>query len=251
MDYKSVIAENIAKVTELDREQICKLIEIPPQKDLGDFAFPCFILAKSLHKAPAMISADLAGNEVLTENGMFEVKNAGPYLNFYIDRSKYAADTISRINEAGDKFGASADGNGKNVIIEFSSPNIAKPFHVGHAFTTILGNSLSRIYDRLGYNVIRMNTGCGETRRLLMRTLSQNFYVSMLSSTRKPRQTIPLMTRQERTSKSSRTAAPKKLSSGRSSEICPSLYSISFTTEWVSHSITITASPSTATGSLL
>ena len=76
MDYKSVIAENIAKVTELDREQICKLIEIPPQKDLGDFAFPCFILAKSMHKAPALISSELAGDESLKANGMFNVKNA-------------------------------------------------------------------------------------------------------------------------------------------------------------------------------
>ena len=157
MDYKSVIAENISKVTELPEDQIFKLIETPPQKDLGDFAFPCFILAKSLHKAPAMISEELAGNESLTHNGMFSVKNAGPYLNFYIDRSNYASDTISRINAAGDKFGASDEGNGQNIIVEFSSPNIAKPFHVGHAFTTILGNSLSRIYDRLGYNVIRMN----------------------------------------------------------------------------------------------
>lgn len=157
MDYKSVIAENIAKVTELDRDQIYKLIEIPPQKDLGDYAFPCFILAKSLHKAPNMISESLAGEASLTFDGMFEVKNVGPYLNFYIDRSRYASDTVTKINKAGDKFGQAEDGNGQNVIIEFSSPNIAKPFHVGHAFTTILGNSLSRIYDRLGYNVIRMN----------------------------------------------------------------------------------------------
>ena len=157
MDYKAVIAQNISKVTELPEDQIFKLIETPPQKELGDFAFPCFILAKSLHKAPAMISEELSGNESLTHNGMFSVKNAGPYLNFYIDRSNYASDTITRINEAGDKFGASEDGKDQNIIIEFSSPNIAKPFHVGHAFTTILGNSLSRIYDRLGYNVIRMN----------------------------------------------------------------------------------------------
>ena len=157
MDYKAVIAQNISKVTELPEDQIFKLIETPPQKELGDFAFPCFILAKSLHKAPAMISEELSANESLAHNGMFSVKNAGPYLNFYIDRSNYASDTISRINAAGDKFGASEEGNGQNIIVEFSSPNIAKPFHVGHAFTTILGNSLSRIYDRLGYNVIRMN----------------------------------------------------------------------------------------------
>ena len=157
MDYKLVLAKNIAKVTELPEEQVLKLIEIPPQRDLGDYAFPCFVLAKTLHKAPQMISSDLAGEDILRNDGMFEVKNAGPYLNFYIDRSRYASDMISAINEAGDKFGASSEGQGQNIIIEFSSPNIAKPFHVGHAFTTILGNSLSRIYDRLGYNVIRMN----------------------------------------------------------------------------------------------
>ncbi len=157
MDYRSVISENIAKLTEIPVEQVNKLIEIPPQKDLGDFAFPCFILAKSMHKAPALISSELAGDESLKANGMFNVKNAGPYLNFYIDRSAYASDIISRINKAGDGFGSSEQGKGQNVIVEFSSPNIAKPFHVGHAFTTILGNSLARIYDRLGYNVIRMN----------------------------------------------------------------------------------------------
>ncbi|MBP5180186.1 MAG: arginine--tRNA ligase [Clostridiales bacterium] len=157
MDYKSVIAQNLSKISGLTEDQIFKLIEIPPQKDLGDFAFPCFILAKSLHKAPQMISQDLASDASLTADGIFTVKNAGPYLNFYVDRSKYASDVVSGINDAGDNYGASDLGNGQNVIIEFSSPNIAKPFHVGHAFTTVLGNSLSRIYSKLGYNVIRMN----------------------------------------------------------------------------------------------
>jgi len=157
MDYKSVIANKLSAVTGLEDEQIVKLIELPPQKDLGDYAFPCFILAKTLHKAPQMIAQDLAANETLTNGGMFEVKNAGSYLNFYIDRASYARDMIGRINEAKDGFGKSDEGKGQNIIVEFSSPNIAKPFHVGHAFTTVLGNSLSRIYDKLGYNVIRMN----------------------------------------------------------------------------------------------
>ena len=157
MDYKSVIAGNISKISGLPEDQIFKLIEIPPQKELGDFAFPCFVLAKSLHKAPAMISADLAADASLTEGGLFTVKNVGPYLNFFIDRAKYASDIVSRINSSGSSFGSSDEGEGQNVIIEYSSPNIAKPFHVGHAFTTVLGNSLSRIYKKLGYNVIRMN----------------------------------------------------------------------------------------------
>ncbi len=157
MDYKSVIAKNLSVISNLPEEQIMKLIEIPPQKDMGDYAFPCFTLAKTMRKAPQMIASDLAGETSLTENGVFEVKNVGPYLNFFIDRSSYAKDVIASINEKGFGYGSSDMGNGQNTIVEFSSPNIAKPFHVGHAFTTVLGNSLSRIYDKLGYNVIRMN----------------------------------------------------------------------------------------------
>ena len=157
MDYKSVMAASLSGATGLEADQILKLIEIPPQRELGDFAFPCFALAKMMHKAPAVISQELQVDGNLCSDGLFEVRNAGPYLNFFINRARYAAQTISSINEAGDGFGRSDEGNGQNIIIEYSSPNIAKPFHVGHAFTTLLGNSLSRIYDKLGYNVIRMN----------------------------------------------------------------------------------------------
>ena len=161
MDYKSVIAENISKVTELPEDQIFKLIETPPQKDLGDFAFPCFILAKSLHKAPAMISEELAGNESLTHNGMFSVKNAGPYLNFYIDRS------------------------------------------TAHSSVSSL---------RL--------TGSGAIRTLSIMIRSLSFFESTLSSMRKPRRIRPLTIRPVRTSRSSRTAVPRKSSCGRSSVTC-------------------------------
>ena len=156
MDHKKEIAVRLSKITGLSEEETFKLLEIPPQLDMGDFAFPCFVLAKTLRKAPPMIAADIAADESLKDS-VFEAKNVGPYVNFFIDRSHLASQTIKDVLSSGDGYSSSDEGSGKNVIVEFSSPNIAKPFHVGHAFTTILGNSLSRIYKKLGYNVIRMN----------------------------------------------------------------------------------------------
>ena len=159
MDYKAQIAENIANITGIAAEDIYKLTEIPPQLDMGDYAFPCFVLAKTMHKAPQAIASDLAANAEVVK-GMEEAVEAvaaGPYMNFKIRKEVLAQEILGEILTAGDKYGASDMGAGKNVIVEFSSPNIAKPFHVGHAFTTLLGNSISKIYAALGYNVIRMN----------------------------------------------------------------------------------------------
>ena len=159
MDYKAQIAANIANITDIPAEEVFKLTEIPPQLDMGDYAFPCFVLAKTMHKAPQAIAADLAGNEAVLkgmENAV-EAVAVGPYLNFKIKKDVLAREIIREILSSGDEYGKSNMGEGRNVIVEFSSPNIAKPFHVGHAFTTLLGNSLSKIYSRLGYNVIRMN----------------------------------------------------------------------------------------------
>mgnify|MGYP003305665895 CR=1 FL=1 len=159
MDYKDLIASNLSNCTGLDKAQVEGLIEIPPKLELGDFAFPCFVLAKTLHKAPPMIANELKDSEELVKgfDGAVTVDAAGPYINFRIDRGVLAKSVISEIISEGDQYGNRNIGEGKNVIVEFSSPNIAKPFHVGHAFTTILGNSLSNIYSRLGYNVIRFN----------------------------------------------------------------------------------------------
>ena len=159
MDYKDLIASNLSDCTGLDKAQVLGLIEIPPKLELGDYAFPCFVLAKTLHKAPPMIANELKESPELIKgfDGAVTVDTAGPYINFRIDKGLLARNVVSEIIEAGDQYGNKNIGEGKNVIIEFSSPNIAKPFHVGHAFTTILGNSLSNIYSRLGYNVIRFN----------------------------------------------------------------------------------------------
>ncbi len=157
MDYRTEIAARISTVTGLSVTATDKLIEVPPQTELGDYAFPCYSLSKILRKAPAAISIELAADPRLTDSWIEKVEAVGPYLNFFIDRGHVARTVITRIFELGERFGESDEGKDKTVIVEFSSPNIAKPFHVGHAFTTVLGNSLSRIYKKLGYEVVRMN----------------------------------------------------------------------------------------------
>ena len=159
MDYKDLIAGNISGITGIEKEKVFELIEIPPRLDMGDFAFPCFTLAKTLRKAPPLIAQEIAADARVTAGAEEELKAAavGPYLNFKLDRKVLARELITEIRTEGDNFGSSKAGEGRNVIVEFSSPNIAKPFHVGHAFTTILGDSISNIYAKLGYNVIRFN----------------------------------------------------------------------------------------------
>ncbi|NLW11738.1 MAG: arginine--tRNA ligase [Clostridiaceae bacterium] len=156
MDFRQEIVKALAARTGLTEDQIDVWLEIPPQSHMGDFAFPCFRLAKTMRKAPPMIAAELA--DVLEAADYIErTETAGGYLNFFVRRSAYIAGQVKNALTAGSSLGSSDQGEGKTVIVEFSSPNIAKPFHVGHAFTTILGNSLSRIYKHLGYEVIRMN----------------------------------------------------------------------------------------------
>ena len=157
MDFKNAVAMKAAEATGLDVADVSRLVEIPPQEDMGDFAFPCFTLAKTMHKAPNMIASELSGSDKLAADWLSKVEAKGPYLNFFVDRGAYAREILSEVLEAGTDYGRSEEGAGKTVIVEYSSPNIAKPFHVGHAFTTILGHSLARIYEKLGYKVVRMN----------------------------------------------------------------------------------------------
>ncbi len=157
MDYRAIIVKWLAGETGVSAEQIDSWMEIPPQPTLGDFAFPCFQLARTLRQAPPQIAADLAQKAAATLSATEKTQAVGGYLNFFINRSQFIGQVIRQTLSVGDRLGASAEGNGKTVIVEFSSPNIAKPFHVGHAFTTILGHALANIYDRLGYTVVRMN----------------------------------------------------------------------------------------------
>ena len=155
MDYKKKVAEAIKKHVDMDVENIEKLIEIPPKSEMGDYAFPCFQLAKAFRKAPNMISEEL--KEKINAEGFEKVVNIGPYVNFFVNKSEFNKNTIDKILSQGDKYGESNIGEGKTVCVEYSSPNIAKPFHVGHLFTTAIGNSLYKLFKKEGYNVEGIN----------------------------------------------------------------------------------------------
>ena len=158
IDYKTEIAKLLLQNTNLSIEEINNLIEIPPQENLGDYSFPCFRLAKVFKKNPASIAQEIQTE--LSENlpeWLNKIDVAGPYLNFYLDHGAFATNLLQEIFANKENFGHDNIGKDKNVIVEYSSPNIAKPFHVGHAFTTILGQAIANIYEALGYHVIRMN----------------------------------------------------------------------------------------------
>lgn len=156
-DQKKEIAELLSGMIEgLETEEIEQLIEIPPESKMGDYAFPCFKLARTLRKAPNLIAQDLA--EKLSGNGIFSrVENVNAYVNFFMNRVETASSVVAEVLEKKEKYGASDIGNGKKVIVEYSSPNIAKPFHIGHIRTTVIGNSIYKIFDYLGYETIRIN----------------------------------------------------------------------------------------------
>lgn len=146
----------LSQVDILTEEEVSALIEVPPSYDMGDYAFPVFRLAKTFKKAPPVIAEELA--DKLGGNDYFEkIENAGPYLNFFVNKKKLAETTLSEIKEKETKYGSSDMGNGKTVIVEYSSPNIAKPFHIGHIRTTVIGNSLYKIYTFLGYDTVAIN----------------------------------------------------------------------------------------------
>ncbi|MBP1888859.1 arginyl-tRNA synthetase [Clostridium moniliforme] len=155
MDYKQIIAELIKQHVDLNVEDIKKLIEIPPKSEMGDYAFPCFQLAKVLRKAPNMIAEELASK--LNKDGFEKITNLGPYVNFFVDKTTFTKNTIEEVLKEGDKYGSSNIGEGKTVCVEYSSPNIAKPFHVGHLCTTAIGNSLYKLFKEEGYNVVGIN----------------------------------------------------------------------------------------------
>lgn len=142
-------------ISVLNRDEISQLIEIPPKPEMGDFAFPCFRLAKSYHKAPPVIAQELMA-AIGSQPFLSEIKVVGGYLNFYVNKAQYAKQIVEKYL-ASENYGYSAEGEGKTVCIDYSSPNVAKNFHVGHLRTTIIGNSLYKIYSKLGYRVVRIN----------------------------------------------------------------------------------------------
>ncbi len=156
MNFKEHIIDKLTELTGLERETIAGAVETPPDEKLGDLAFPCFPLAKVMRKAPPLIASDLA-SKLSSDELIDKVDAVGGYLNFFYNRAAFISDTVSAAKAAGENWGRSDMGENRTVLVEYSSPNIAKPFHIGHLFSTAVGNSLARIYKFLGYHVESLN----------------------------------------------------------------------------------------------
>lgn len=157
IDFKEEIAKQISEKCEgLQREEVKRTIEIPTDSKMGDYAFPCFKLAKVFRKSPQLIAEDIA--EKLSDDDIFsKIEQVNAYVNMFINFERIAEETISSVIKSGDKYGESNIGNNKTIIVEFSSPNIAKPFHIGHIRSTVIGNSIYKLYEKIGYKVVRIN----------------------------------------------------------------------------------------------
>ena len=156
IQFKQYIAEAISKATEIKKEELEGYIEVPKDDNNGDFAFPCFKLAKTMKKAPQIIAEEIKLKIEIDTNIVDKIEVLGGYINFYINKILLAKEVLKELSIK-QEYGKSELGKGKNIIVEYSAPNIAKPFHIGHLRTTLIGNSLYRIYKYLGYNTIGIN----------------------------------------------------------------------------------------------
>ena len=156
-DFKQEISNKISKIVNINEEELKTYIEIPKDTKNGDYAFPCFRLAKSLKKSPQVIANEIKEKIEVDEALIEKIDVAGGYLNFYINKTKLVEETLNELDAKKEKYGASNVGNGKNIIVEYSSPNIAKEFHIGHLRTTVIGAAFYNIYKYLGYNTIGIN----------------------------------------------------------------------------------------------
>ena len=157
INFKNEIAKAISKVTDIDVKELETYIEIPPNSDLGDYAFPCFKLAKTLRKAPPVIAAEIKENIGIDGEIIQQIDIVGGYLNIHINKETLVENVIKEVLEKQEKYGSSDIGQGKNVVIDYSAPNIAKPFHIGHLRSTVIGGALYKIYNFLGYNSVGIN----------------------------------------------------------------------------------------------
>jgi len=156
INFKNKIALSIAQTIDMNVNEIESFIETPKDKNNGDYAFPCFRLAKQLKKAPPEIAEEIKQKIQIDEKYISKVEIAGGYLNFYINKELQVEELLKAFSN-NEEFGKSDFGKGKNIIVEYSSPNIAKPFHIGHLRTTLIGNCLYRVYKYLGYNTTGIN----------------------------------------------------------------------------------------------
>lgn len=156
MDYKQALTNAVAKAANLPAEELLSLIEIPADTAMGDYAFPCFRLAKQMRKAPQMIAADISA-KLEKPDFIADVQVQGAYINFYLNKQRYIEEALSDVEKQDGAYGSGDMGQGRTVCIDYSSINIAKPFHIGHLSTTVIGNSLYRIYGFLGYKPVGIN----------------------------------------------------------------------------------------------
>ena len=160
---KNYTTSLLGKYLDMEREQIYQLLELPPNRELGDVAFPCFTLAKALRSSPQAIAEDLATRiNADSANNQVKTRSTGPYLNFYFERAPYALELLERINtgestNGESTYGNSTEGNGQTIVVDFSSPNIAKPFSLPHLRSTMIGNAIINLYKALGYTTVGIN----------------------------------------------------------------------------------------------
>ncbi|MBQ8295624.1 MAG: arginine--tRNA ligase, partial [Clostridia bacterium] len=161
MDYKKYIAEKL-NVEGISKDELYEMIALPPNTEMGDYALPCFKLAKQMRKSPVMIAEELKTGimsdvTILSDKVISEVSAVNGYLNFKINKDGFVRATLDKILSEKESYGASEEGKGKTICIDYSSINIAKPFHIGHLSTTVLGGALYRIYNFLGYKAVGIN----------------------------------------------------------------------------------------------
>ena len=156
LDFKCEIAKAISNVVEIKAEELYSFIEVPKDSSNGDYAFPCFKLAKELRKAPMAIAEEIKEKIEIDTDIIEKVENVSGYLNFYVNKNKLANVVIEEMKKEAE-YGKSNIGEGTTVLVEYSSPNIAKPFHIGHLRTTLIGSALYNVYKYLGYNTIGIN----------------------------------------------------------------------------------------------
>ena len=157
IDFKDKIAEEINKVLELSKEEIKDYIEIPKDTKMGDYALPCFKLAKQMKKSPVMIANEIKEKIEMPNEYISKIETVNGFLNIFINDDLLIKDLLNEMEEQKENYGSSKVGNGKNIVIDYSSPNIAKQFHIGHLRTTIIGRALYKMYKFLGYNTISIN----------------------------------------------------------------------------------------------
>ena len=157
MNYKEQLSALLSEKTGLEQSQLASMLEVPPDMAMGDFALPCFKLAKTMRKAPPMIAQEISASLSELPDCLERVEIAGGYLNFFLSRAQFVQNTLQEVKSKQDRYGSSDEGQGRNIVLDYSSINIAKPFHIGHLSTTVIGSSLYKIFNFLGYNSVGVN----------------------------------------------------------------------------------------------